>query len=804
MYVTKRDGRVEAFSRRKLENFMSWAVEGLRKVDFPLVVSNIEREIYDKISTKDLVGSCISVTKSFIEIHPDYDIATANLTRFALYKEVIADNFTETTLDPKYRLSFIEGLRQGIEIERLSPELSEEGGFDIWKLSNALEIERDLQHNTLSLLTLKDRYLQRNPNTGILFETPQAFWMRIAMGLALAEKRETRTGWALRFYEMMSTLRVIPSTPTLFHSGTMHPQLSSCYLTTVPDDLEGIYDAIKQHGLLSKYSGGLGNDWTSLRGLDAPIKTTGVGSQGVIPFLKISDSNTAAINRSGKRRGAACAYLECWHIDYVEFLDLRKNTGDDRRRTHDMNTASWIPDLFMKRVMENGDWTLFSPDETPDLHEIYGAEFEEKYIEYERKAARGEIYLHQTMKASDLWKKMITMLFSTGHPWITYKDPCNVRSPQDHAGVVHSSNLCTEITLNTSVEETAVCSLASINLPRHLLPSKLIDTEKLAETISVGMRMLDNGIDVNYYPTKEASNSHLKHRPVGLGMMGLQDVLYEKNICWDSEEAVQLNNTIAEIYAYHAILSSSRLAGERGAYSSYKGSKWDRGILPQDTLDLLEKERGMKIPRETSKNMGVPLNWDVVRRAVETHGMRNSNCMAIAPTVTISNIAGSYPCIEPQYKTLYVKSNKSGEFTYYNKYFIREMEELGVWDKAMLAKIKLADGDIQSIDGIPEDLKRKYMGAFEIPAIWVIRAAAARGQWIDQSQSLNLFQRGMRGSHIAEMYMEAWLRGLKTTYYLRSMGATHVEKSTTELSVAPKEDTPLLCSIDDPDCEACQ
>jgi ribonucleoside-diphosphate reductase alpha chain len=621
------------------------------------------------------------------------------------------------------------------------------------------------------------------------------------MGIALPEKK--REEKAIEFYNIISSLLYIPSTPTLFHSGTHHPQLSSCYLTTVEDDLVHIFKCIGDNAQLSKWSGGLGTDWTNIRGTGALVKSTNVPSQGLIPFLKIADAATAAINRSGRRRGAACAYLETWHYDVEDFLELRKNTGDERRRTHEINTANWIPDLFMKRVRDDGFWTLFSPDETPDLHHLYGRAFEKRYEEYERKSDAGAIKLYKRVKAKDLWRKMLTMLYETGHPWITFKDACNIRSPQDHVGVVHSSNLCTEITLNTSDEETAVCNLGSLNLSRYI-DGKSLDTELLQKAVKTAIRMLDNVVDINFYPTGEARRSNLAHRPIGLGIMGLQDALYQLDLRFDSEEAVTFSDEVMEFVSYYAILASSELAREKGQYSSYQGSKWERGIFPLDTLALLEEERGQAL--EVSRT--AKLHWEVVRAHVKTHGMRNSNCMAIAPTATISNIAGCLPSIEPIYKNLYVKSNQSGEFTIINEYLVNDLSRLGLWTKDQIEQLKYYDGDIQYITAIPTELKAKYKETFAIHPEWLLRHAAVRGKWIDQSQSLNIFLNTTSGKFLSEVYMSAWSKGLKTTYYLRTLGASSIEKSTLDIHkhAQPMVSSPgaQVCVIGDPSCEACQ
>jgi ribonucleoside-diphosphate reductase alpha chain len=683
--------------------------------------------------------------------------------------------------------------------------------YNLARLGAELRPERDTLFTYLGAQVLYDRYFLKNLKQEIL-ETPQYFWMRIAMGLALNEPAD-REAWALKFYDVISSLHYVPSTPTLFHSGTNHPQMSSCYLTTVNDELSHILKCVGDNAQLSKWSGGLGNDWTNIRGTGALIKSTNVGSQGVVPFLKIVDATTAAINRSGKRRGATCVYLECWHYDFEDFLELRKNTGDERRRTHDTNTASWIPDLFMKRVMEDGAWTLFSPDETPDLHDLHGRAFELRYQEYERMADAGDIRLFRRLRAVDLWRRMITMLYETGHPWITFKDPCNVRSPQDHVGVVHSSNLCTEITLNTSSDETAVCNLGSINLSRHVDDGALT-YDRLKYTIKMAVRMLDNVIDLNFYPTEEARRSNLRHRPIGLGIMGVQDALYLLNLPFDSDDAVAFSDRLQEFVSYHAILSSSELSAEKGAYESFPGSKWDRGIFPVDTLDLLQSERGMSIDVDRRSW----LDWEPVRAHVKAHGLRNSNMMAIAPTATIANIAGCVPSIEPIYKNMYVKSNFSGEFTIINRFLVSDLKELGLWDEDMMEKVKYYDGSVQAIQEIPDSVRAKYKEVFEIDPSWIVQHAAYRGKWIDQSQSVNVFTTTTSGKQISDVYLYAWRMGLKTTYYLRTLGASSIEKSTLDSKskkfagaahVVTPEPVPATrvknaCSIEDPTCEACQ
>ena len=754
-------------------------------------------------------------TASFIERDPAYSRLAASLLLQKLRKEVLGKSLREEEIDGAYREAFVAGIRRGVEEGLFDSRLAE---FDLQLLTASLKPERDLQFQYLGVQTLYDRYFVRLGDRCL--ELPQAFWMRVAMGLAIEE--DDRTGRALEFYDLMSQLYYVPSTPTLFHSGTVRPQLSSCYLTTVSDDLDHIFKSLGQNAQLSKWSGGLGNDWSNIRATGAHIHSTKVESQGVIPFLKIANDVTMAINRSGKRRGATCAYLETWHFDIEDFLDLRRNTGDDRRRTHDMNTANWIPDLFMKRVMEDGTWTLFSPDEVPDLHDLYGRRFEERYTEYEAQAERGELKIFKKISATALWRKMLTMLFETGHPWMTFKDACNVRSPQDHVGVVHSSNLCTEITLNTSSEETAVCNLGSLNLARHVKDG-VIDFSRLAQTVQTAMRMLDNVVDINFYPTPEARYSNLRHRPVGLGMMGFQDALFQLEIPFEDPRALELADEISENVSYYAILTSSQLAKERGAYESCEGSKWARGLLPFDTVQLLEEERG--IPVEVSRTSR--LDWQPVREHVAEHGMRNSNTMAIAPTATISNISGCFPCIEPIYKNIYVKANISGEFTIVNAYLVEDLKRLGLWDAEMLDRLKYCDGNVDHIPGIPDELKAKYKEAFDVDPIWCLRMTAARSKWIDQSQSHNVFVKGTSGKLLSEIYLAAWKMGLKTTYYLRSLAASQIEKSTLDAATygytqkreydrmngretaavareTKAETDANLCRIDDPECEACQ
>ncbi len=806
--VTKRSGEKTQFAVSEIERAITNCCEGF-DISFDVVgiINDTKLALFDGITTGEINRAVVMAIRARIERDPAYSSLAARFLFNDLYKDVLGIDEFNDEFESKYRSEFSEKIHLGIRAGRLDERLLE---FDLAKLAAELRPERDRLFTYLGAQVLYDRYFLKALDQSIL-ETPQYFWMRVAMGLALNEESD-RNDWALRFYDVISSLHYVASTPTLFHAGTTHPQMSSCYLTTVNDNLSHILKSVGDNAQLSKWSGGLGNDWTNIRGTGALIKSTNVGSQGVVPFLKIVDATTAAINRSGKRRGATCVYLEAWHYDFEDFLELRKNTGDERRRTHDTNTASWIPDLFMKRVAEDGEWTLFSPDETPDLHSRYGMDFEKRYREYEERARQGDIRLFRTVRAVDLWRKMITMLFETGHPWLTFKDPCNIRSPQDHTGVVNSSNLCTEITLNTSDEETAVCNLGSVNLSRHLSDGN-IDWKRLEYTVKTAIRMLDNVIDLNFYPTKESKAANLKHRPIGLGVMGLQDALYTTNLPFDSPEAVAFSDGLQEFISYHAILESANLAREKGRYATYAGSKWDRGLFPHDTVDLLESERG--VPTGLDRRCG--LDWAPVRKAVAEHGMRNSNCMAIAPTATISNIAGCIPSVEPIYKNMFVKSNFSGEFTVINRHLVQELKAEGLWDEDMMEKLKFHDGSIQNISGIPATLRAKYKEVFEIDPVWIIRHAAHRGKWIDQSQSINIFSTSTSGKAIAEIYTLAWRMGLKTTYYLRTMGASSIEKSTldtksnkfnTDSAGTPRPVPATMvtdaCALDDPSCEACQ
>jgi ribonucleoside-diphosphate reductase alpha chain len=811
------------------------------------IMAETMRNLYDGVPMDEVYKASVLAARTLIEKDPDYTYATARLLFHTIAKEVLGKDVAPSEMGEAYVDYFPQFIKRGVDNELLDERLLQ---FDLKRLGGALKADRDLKFDYLGLQTLYDRYFLHVGKSRI--ELPQAFFMRVAMGLSLNEiDRETR---AIEFYEVLSSFDFMSSTPTLFNSGTLRSQLSSCYLTTVPDDLDGIYESIKENALLSKFAGGLGNDWTRVRALGSHIKGTNGESQGVVPFLKVVNDTAVAVNQGGKRKGAVCTYLETWHLDIEEFLELRKNTGDDRRRTHDMNTANWIPDLFMRRVMEKGTWTLFSPNNVPDLHDRFGADFERAYVVYEAKAERGEIKPARTVQAADLWRKMLTMLFETGHPWITFKDACNVRSPQQHVGVVHSSNLCTEITLNTSDTETAVCNLGSVNLLQHLMAGPegntqsnvpVLDHAKLQKTITTAMRMLDNVIDINYYAVKKARDSNMRHRPVGLGVMAFQDSLYALRIPYASDAAVEFADKSMEAICYYAYQASTELARERGQYSSYKGSLWDRGILPIDTLDLLARERGgtsgdghnsspyLQVDRSST------LDWDALRKKIARDGMRNSNCVAIAPTATISNIIGVDASIEPCFGNLSVKSNLSGEFTVINHYLVRDLKRLGLWDDVMVMDLKHFDGSLNPIDRVPADIKALYATAFEVDTRWLVEAAARRQKWIDQAQSLNIYMAGASGKKLDDTYKLAWIRGLKTTYYLRTMSATHAEKSTVasgrmnavssgsvdihgsaaamsaidraaaaasdQMNTAGNAATDVkFCGIDDPTCEACQ
>lgn len=817
------NGQRVALDPRRLQSLIESACVGLgQDVKADPIVAETMRNLYDGVPMDEVYKASILAARTLIEKDPDYTYATARLLLHTIVREVLGRDVTQDQMAQAYTEYFPQFIQKGVDNELLDPRLLK---FNLPRLAAALKPQRDLQFDYLGLQTLYDRYFLHVRKTRI--ELPQAFFMRVAMGLSLNEADpETR---AIEFYEVLSSFDFMSSTPTLFNSGTLRSQLSSCYLTTVPDDLDGIYESIKENALLSKFAGGLGNDWTRVRALGSHIKGTNGESQGVVPFLKVVNDTAVAVNQGGKRKGAVCTYLETWHLDIEEFLELRKNTGDDRRRTHDMNTANWIPDLFMRRVMEKGTWTLFSPSNVPDLHDLFGAEFEKAYVAYEAKAASGELKPSKTVQATDLWRKILTMLFETGHPWITFKDACNVRSPQQHAGVVHSSNLCTEITLNTSDTETAVCNLGSVNLRQHLKNGQ-IDHEKLKKTITVAMRMLDNVIDINYYAVKKARDSNLRHRPVGLGLMAFQDSLYELRIPYASQEAVEFADRSMEAICYYAYWASTELAKERGQYSSYKGSLWDRGILPFDTLDMLAQARGGYVEVDRSST----LDWDALRKKIAQDGMRNSNCVAIAPTATISNIIGVDASIEPSFGNLSVKSNLSGEFTVINGGLVRDLKRLGLWDDVMIMDLKHFKGSLHPIDRVPADIKALYSTAFEVEPKWLVEAASRRQKWIDQAQSLNIYMAGASGKKLDDTYKLAWVRGLKTTYYLRTQSATHVEMSTvntrqlnavssgpegvsahaaegsaaTLASAAPGSTVPAtdvkFTAIDDVACEACQ
>ncbi len=820
LHVTHADGRRAPLDEVRLSLIVNEACAGLDGVDAEAVLAETRRNLYDGITRNELALATIMAARTLIEQEPNYTYVSARLLLDKLRSEALTAvhgrpaEASQADMASAYADYFPAYVKAGIAAELLDPEL---GRFDLDRLAAALKPERDLTLQFLGLQTLYDRYFLHIGGTRI--ELPQAFFMRVAMGLSLREiDREAR---AIEFYDLLSSFDFMASTPTLFNSGTTRPQLSSCFLTTVADDLDGIFKAIKDNALLAKYSGGLGNDWTRVRGLGAHIKGTNGESQGVVPFLKVANDTAIAVNQGGKRKGAVCAYLETWHVDIEEFLDLRKNTGDDRRRTHDMNTANWVPDLFMQRVEADGPWTLFSPDEVPDLHDLTGAAFAARYAHYEAEAERGNIKVFKCVRAIDLWRKMLTMLFETGHPWIVFKDPCNLRSPQQHAGVIHSSNLCTEITLNTSDDEVAVCNLGSINLVNHLT-DKGLDQARLKRTVSTAMRMLDNVIDINFYTIPEARRSNLRHRPVGLGLMGFQDALQMLHLPYASPEAVAFADESMEAIAFHAISASVDLAAERGRYPSYEGSLWSKGVLPLDSLALVDEARGTPVDLDRSAT----LDWDGLRARVVSVGMRNSNVMAIAPTATISNICGVSQSIEPAYQNLYVKSNMSGDFTVVNALLVRDLKARGLWDEVMVSDLKYFDGSLGSIDRVPDDLKALYATAFEIDATWLVEAAARRQKWIDQAQSLNLYIANPSGKKLDALYRLAWRRGLKTTYYLRSLSATHVEKSTLKgtdgklnaVSAAPAAaHAPIMvpasapdlseakaCLISDPDCEACQ
>ena len=824
--VVRRDGDRAALDMERIRTLVTEACEGLEDVDAQRILTESLSNMYDGISEVDVATSLLITARTLVEEEPNYTFVTARLLLDQLRTEALEfldvrsqgqEDYqaTQSQMLDTYGKAFQAFILRGIELELLAPEL---GRYDLVRLGSSLIPERDLQFNYLGLQTLYDRYFLHSNE--IRFELPQIFFMRVAMGLALQEADPEER--AVEFYGLLSSFDFMSSTPTLFNSGTLRSQLSSCFLTTVSDDLDGIYSAIRDNAMLSKWAGGLGNDWTPVRALGSYIKGTNGKSQGVVPFLKVVNDTAVAVNQGGKRKGAVCSYLETWHLDIEEFLELRKNTGDDRRRTHDMNTANWIPDLFMKRVFEDADWTLFSPNDVSDLHDLHGSAFETRYLEYEALTHSGELELYKRVKAQDLWRKMLSMLYETGHPWVTFKDSCNTRSPQQHVGVVHSSNLCTEITLNTSADEIAVCNLGSINLAQHVTESGQLDTEKLKKTVRTAIRMLDNVIDINYYAVPAARASNMRHRPVGLGIMGFQDALYRKRVGYASEAAVEFADESMEAISYFAIESSSNLAEERGSYTSFEGSLWSQGILPIDSLERLQNERGKEY---LDVNLDTRFDWEDLRTRVKTHGMRNSNVMAIAPTATIANITGVTQSIEPTYQNLFVKSNLSGEFTVVNPHMVHDLKRQGLWDSVMVNDLKYFDGSLQSIDRIPADLKQLYATAFEVEPRWLVDAASRRQKWIDQAQSLNLYIASASGKKLDVMYRMAWMRGLKTTYYLRALSATSTEKSTVigdsalnavasevspvaettnEVLMGEPAEVPQACSIDDPDCEACQ
>ena len=801
--VTFKDGHQGPLDTERLLTIITEACEGLEDVSRDAIYDETLKNLYPGVKMEDVRTSLVMTARTMVEKDPNYSYVTARLLMDTLRSEAlnflgIAEAATQSEMHYRYAATLKPYIEKGVELDLLSPLLLE---FDLSLLGEALQAERDQQFTYLGLQTLYDRYFIQSE--GIRFELPQVFFMRVAMGLA--SKEDNREQRAIEFYNLISSFDYMVSTPQLFNSGTLRPQLSSCFLTTVPDDLHGIYSSIRDNAMLSKWAGGLGNDWTPVRALGAHIKGTNGKSQGVVPFLKVVNDTAVAVNQGGKRKGAVCSYLETWHLDIEEFLELRKNTGDDRRRAHDMNTANWIPDLFMKRVFKDQDWTLFSPNTVPELHELHGKAFEDAYEEYERQATAGQITPYKTIKATDLWRKMISMLFETGHPWITFKDACNARSPQQHKGTIHSSNLCTEITLNTSQDEIAVCNLGSINLVNHVEQSGL-NQEKLKNTITTAVRMLDNVIDINYYSVPQAENSNLKHRPIGMGIMGFQDSLYKQRIPYASEQAVEFADVSMEMISYYAISASTELAEERDRYDSYEGSLWDQGVLPIDSLKILRETRGEDF---FDVNMEQRLDWDNLRARIKQTGMRNSNVLAIAPTATIANISGISASIEPTYQNLYVKSNLSGEFTVVNPYLVDDLKKLNLWDDVMVNDLKYYEGSVQKIDRVPDEIKHLYATAFEMEPRWLVDAASRRQKWIDQAQSLNLYVAEASGKKLDITYRMAWLRGLKTTYYLRALAATTTEKSTVSdnsLNKVSNETVPvpMACSLDDPDCEACQ
>ena len=813
--VTKSDGSLVPLDVQKVASLINDACNELEEVSVNEVLDEALKNLYDGVSISDMRTSLVMSARTKVEKEPNYSFVTARILMDQIRSEAlnflgVAEESTYQEMEKHYPAAFKAYIDKGIELDILNPELRE---FDIEKIANAIDHTRDNQFTYLGLQTLYDRYFIHCDD--VRYELPQVFFMRVSMGLALEE--ENREERAIEFYKLLSSFDYMSSTPTLFNSGTKRPQLSSCYLTTIPDDLDGIFSAMKDNALLSKWAGGLGNDWTPVRAMNSYIKGTNGKSQGVVPFLKVANDTAVAVNQGGKRKGAMCGYLETWHLDIEEFLELRKNTGDERRRTHDMNTANWVPDLFMKRVEQNKNWTLFSPGEAPDLHDLVGKAFEDKYEEYEEKAERGEMGQHKSVPAKELWRKMLTMLFETGHPWITFKDSCNLRSPQQHAGVIHSSNLCTEITLNTSAEkEIAVCNLGSVNLANHMKDGAL-DEEKIKNTVSTAIRMLDNVININYYSVDTAKNSNFKHRPIGLGLMGFQDALYLQDISYCSEEAVEFADKSMELISYNAIHASTELAKERGAYESFEGSLWSKGILPKDSIEILAENRGSEY---LNVDRSETLDWESLRKKVIKDGMRNSNVMAIAPTATISNITGVTQSIEPTYQNLYVKSNLSGEFTIVNPHLVRKLKELDLWDDVMINDLKYFEGSLSEISRIPDEIKKLFSTAFEVEPKYIVESASRRQKWIDQAQSLNLYIGNADGKKLDITYRMAWYSGLKTTYYLRSIAATSTEKSTVqqgklnavsadtnqsaEQELGAPAPVPDACSLDDPDCEACQ
>ena len=797
--VLQADGKQYPLDQQRLENCIHEAISGLKNVAAEGILKEVNRSVFDGIKEEDLRSVLVMSARTLIDKEPNYSQVSARLLLDNMRQEALSfvnahhSQASHSEMQSQYKNYFKNYIHKAAELELLDSELTR---YNLDILAEALQYQRDHDFTYLGLQTLYDRYFIQSD--GLRFELPQAFFMRVAMGLAINEiNREER---AIEFYHLLSSFDFMSSTPTLFNSGTLRPQLSSCYLTTVPDNLEGIYNSLRDNAMLSKFAGGLGNDWTRVRGMGSHIKGTNGKSQGVVPFLKVANDTAVAVNQGGKRKGAMCAYLETWHIDIEDFLELRKNTGDERRRTHDMNSANWIPDLFMKRVVEEKEWTLFSPEEAPDLHDLSGKAFESAYEAYEEKADRGEIKIFRRIKALDLWRKMIGMLFETGHPWVTFKDPCNIRYTNQHMGAVHSSNLCTEITLHTNDQEIAVCNLGSINLSQHVNANG-IDKEKLQRTIKTAMRMLDNVIDYNFYSVPQARHSNLRHRPVGLGIMGFQDALYQQKIAYASEQAVEFADRSMEAVSYYAIKASTDLAEERGRYSSFEGSLWSQGILPIDSMKVMQEERGNYYQVDDSQTM----DWDSLRERVKKTGMRNSNCLAIAPTATISNICGVSQSIEPIYQNMYVKSNLSGEFTVLNTHLVAALKEQNLWDDVMVNDLKYFDGSVQPINRIPDDIKAIYATAFEIDARWLVEAGSRRQKWIDQAQSLNLYMAEASGKKLDQLYKLAWVRGLKTTYYLRSLGATHMEKTANQSTQNNEvEAAPKVCSILDPDCEACQ